>query len=89
MRTSISEIIRTEKFLRGELGEEERVSFEKQLAVDPHLKANTLFQKLVHRLLLLYHRKKLKAEVQAVHKRLMSDPAKAEFRRSIINIFNP
>ena len=89
MKTSISEIIRAEKFLQGELSPEESVVFQARLLVDQELKTNTFFHGMVHRMITLYNRRKLRCEVDALHERLFHDPAKMKFRESIVKLFNP
>lgn len=88
MKTSIAEIVRTENYLMGRLSPEEALVFEAKMLLDKELKANTLFHKIVHRLVLLYHRKKLRARVEEVHGRLFSDPARERFQESVLRHFN-
>ena len=88
MKTSFSEIIEAEKYLDGGLNPEESLMFEARLVIDENLRRNTFFQAMVNRLTRLYHRRQLKAEVEAVHKKLFDHPANVSFRKSITNIFN-
>ena len=88
MKTSIAETIRIEKFLTGELDTAETLVFESRSIVNPELRRDVLFQKIVHRLVRLYHRKRTKGEVVRIHNKLFEDPAKARFRESILRHFN-
>ena len=88
MKTSFSEILKTEKYLNQELGTGDSLVFEARLLVDVELRKNTIFHKAVHRLVHLYHRRKLKNELQMVHERLFSDPEKTTFREGILKPFN-
>lgn len=88
MRTSLSEITETEKYLQGQLGPEDSLLFQVRLLVDGELRANTFFHKMVHRLVSLYRRKQLKGEVEAVHEKLFHNPAKADFRDRVMKNFN-
>ena len=88
MKTSIPEIIRTERFLKGELPPDERVVFEARMLVDAELKNNTFFHSTVHRLITLYQRKKIKVEVELLHARIFHDPERAAFKESIFKLFN-
>ncbi|HEY9488330.1 MAG TPA: hypothetical protein VIQ51_08360 [Chryseosolibacter sp.] len=88
MKTSIDEISQTEKYLREELSGEESVVFRAKLIIDPELKANTIFHKMVHRMVALYYRKRLKAEVEAVHDRIFNGPSQSDFTNRILKIFN-
>lgn len=87
MRTSMSETIQIERFLQGELSALERQTFKAQMLQSPRLRLRVYFQKKVHLLVKLYHRKKVKAEAEAVHQTLFQDPTKAEFQQNISNIF--
>lgn len=87
MKTSITETIRTEKFLRGELTSGEHLVYEAELVIDPRLRSNTVFHGMVHRLLRLYHRRKMKQEVQTLSDRLLRDPNKKEFREAVFKHF--
>ena len=89
MKTSYSKLIMTEKFLRGELSPQDAVLFEAQLLLDDELKKHTFFHRMVHRLILLYGRKKNKAHLESVHAHLLNDPANSVYRESILKIFNP
>lgn len=88
MRTSISDIIRTEKFLRDEFALSERLAFETRLIADANLRSGLFFHRMVHRLVTLYHRRKIRKEIDALHKRLFECPEKTEFRDSVTKIFN-
>ena len=87
MRTSLNEIRQIEKYLLRQLSTEEALVFEARLLTNPVLKANAYLQQKVYQLLRIYHRKKLKEEVEAVHQRLFSDPEKADFQQNIIHLF--
>lgn len=87
MKTSITEIIRTEKFIVGGLSRDEKVLFEAKLLIDNNLRRGVLLQKLVHRLVRLYHRRKIKAGMEQVHNKLFEDPANVRFRRSVLQHF--
>ena len=87
MKTSLTDIVQTEKYLRKELDAQESVLFEARLIVSDAWKANTFFHKMVHRLVHLYYRKKLKSEIEAVHDKLFHDPAKASFSIQVTSLF--
>lgn len=88
MKTSIADILLAERFIGGELPHGERLLFEAKLAIDKDLRRNLVLHKLVHRLVRLYHRKKIKREVVRVHNKLFQDPAKEQFRSSVLKHFN-
>lgn len=87
MRTSMSETILIERFLQGELSALERQTFKAQMLQNPRLRLRVYFQKKVHLLVKLYHRKRLKAEMEEIHQDLFQNPTKAEFQQVISNIF--
>lgn len=88
MKTSLTELIEIEKYLRGELTPEQSLVFNARLLISQPLRKQTFLQKLVHRLVHLYHRRLLKREVEAVHASLMRDPAHTDFRDQVMKIFN-
>jgi hypothetical protein len=87
MRTSLTEIQQTEKYLLGEMHPEDALVFEARILSNPLLKMNVFFQKKVHAVLRAYHRKKLKEEAESIHQQLFSDPGKNDFREMIFHCF--
>lgn len=87
MRTSLAEIQQTEKYLLGEMDPGDALVFEARMLSNPLLKMNVFFQKKVHAVLRVYHRKKLKEEAEAIHQQLFNDPVKKEFREKIFQCF--
>ena len=88
MKTSLSETIEIEKYLLDELAPERALVFNARLLISAQLRKDTFFQKLVHRLVHLYHRRHLKREVEAVHARLFNDPSRLDFREGVMKNFN-
>ena len=88
MKTSIPETIEIEKYLQRRMEAGDSLIFQGRLLVDERLRSNTIFQRMVHRLVLLYYRKRLKARVRAVHHKLFTDPDRVDFREDIMKIFN-
>ena len=88
MKTSCTEIIKTEKFLRQEMAADDSLVFQARILLSSELRANTYFHRLVHRLVSLYHRRQVKAGMEALHSRLFNDPSKTTFRQGIVNLFN-
>ena len=87
MKTSMSETILIERYLGGELLPLEKQSFKARLLQSPRLRLRMYFQKKVHFLVKLYHRKKLRAELEVLHEELFSNPEKSQFRENIHQIF--
>lgn len=89
MKTSYSNLVQTEKFLRNELPPEESLVLQAKAVVDSGVRKNIFFHRMVHRLVLLYGRKKTKADIEAMHIRLLNTADKPAFRDRILKIFNP
>jgi hypothetical protein len=89
MKTSLTDVSQTEKYLRHELSAEDSLVFQAQLLISHELRKDTFFHKIVHSMVGMYHRKKLKAEIEFVHQKLFNDPARANFRQEIMRLFNP
>jgi hypothetical protein len=65
----------------------EKLVYEARLLTDPQLTTDVSLLERLYDLLRFYHRRKLKAEAEAVHQRLFSDPAKKEFRQRLLDHF--
>jgi hypothetical protein len=87
MRISLSDIQQMEKYLSGAMDTAEKILFETRLNDDAMLKLNLVLQKKVYSLLGIYHRKKLKQEVEEVHRAIFNDPAKIHYQESIYKLF--
>ncbi len=87
MKTSRNNTRLIEKYLHGELTAAERLAFEAQLLVRPALRVDLYFQKKTYRLVRLYHRKKMKEELEMLHQQVFSDPEKMAFQQRIHQIF--
>ena len=87
MKTSMSETILIERYLWGELSPLEKQNFKARLLQSPRLRLRVYFQKKVHLLIKLYHRKKLKTELELLHEELSNNPEKTQFRENIHQIF--
>lgn len=83
MKTSISDTIATEKYLTGEMAAEDKLVFEARLVLEEDLRANTILHRIVHRLVALYHRKKIRASIEELHVKLFSDPANQGLRECV------
>lgn len=87
MRTSLNEIKKIEDYLfeRGEVAD--RLMFDANKIIDKSLWEKVSLQKRVYNMIRWYGRKKLKAEIEAVHYKLFHEPQHSDFKRSILNIF--
>ena len=87
MATSQNDIVKTEKYLMGQLPVEDKLLFDAQLLINPILKLNTRVQERIYSLIQLYGRKKLKQEIVSIETKIFSDPEKADFQNRIHSIF--
>lgn len=87
MRTSRSDTQLIEKHLQGQLQEDEPQVFEQRWQDNPRFRLDFFAQKKLHRLLRLFHRQEEKKAFEAIYQKLMSDPKKANWRRSVLDIF--
>ncbi len=83
----MNEIKEIEEFLEGKLKVEDCLFFEARLLTSPLLRSNSFFLKKTLSIVRLYHRKKLKEEIEEIHNRLFSNPEKKEFQQYIHQMF--
>ena len=88
MRTSLNEIQQIEKYIHQELPKEDALLFEAKTIINPSMGRNVFLQKKIHELLKLYHRAKLKTEIEKVHHRIFHEPGNASFQKNILQFFN-
>ena len=88
MKTSLNDTREAEKYLLGHLPPDESLLFQARLLTNPILKLNVAIQQKVSDVLRYYHHKKIKSEIEAMHRQLFHD-SKSEFRNEIIKIFTP
>lgn len=76
-----------EKYLDRSMSQVNKLFFETRLRLNPVLQKQLYFQKMVHTLVKMYHRKKLKEELETVSQQLFNNPSKKEYQQSIFNLF--
>ncbi len=89
MRTSRNNTQRIERYLLGSLSAPDKLVFEAQLLLQPKLRMELYFQKKACQFVQLYHRKKLKEELEALHQHIFDDPDKVVFQQAIYCLFKP
>lgn len=87
MRTSLSEIEQTEKYLRHEMTGAESLLFQAKMIVDPKLRINVFFQRQLTHIVRLFHREKLRKEASDVHHTLFNSSEHREFSEMVHKIF--
>lgn len=80
MMTSPNSTRLIERYLDGKLSHADRFLFEAKLIIDPALKSDLFFQKKTLLLVKMYHREKLKEELETLHQKIFNNPDKTNFR---------
>lgn len=88
MKIWTSNISHIDDYVTGKLIQEDRVLFEARLVLDPVLKFHVTLHKRIISVAKLYGRKKVKAEIEGISRRLFRDPSKKEFQRSVRKTFD-
>lgn len=87
MKTSLNELQDIETYLLNEMKPDERLLFEARMLLQDELRKNTAWQKQAYQFIQRYSRKKLKAEIEAVHQQLFKKPEHQSFREYIAALF--
>jgi len=87
MRISLNNIREIESYIEGTMDRNEAVLFEEKMRSDSLLRLNVSLQEKVLDIVRMYHRKRLKIELEELHQRIFNDPGKAAFRKSVMRIF--
>ena len=88
MRTSLNKIKLIDDHLlnKGTVGD--ALVFDAMRIIDPDLSNQVIWQQKTHALVHQYGRKKLKAEIEAVHRQLFTEPVHQSFRQRILGLFS-
>lgn len=87
MRTSLNELKAIDDYLFRLLPAEDNFLFEVRLILDDDLQTKLFQQQQIHVLMKQYGRKKLKAEIEAVHQQLFDDTRPHSFAAKILRLF--
>jgi len=87
MRISLNNIREIERYIEGTMDRYDAVLFEEKMRNDSLLRLNVSLQEKVLAIVRMYHRKKLKMELEEVHERIFNDPEKVTFRERVMGIF--
>ena len=87
MRISLNNIREIERYVEGTMDRNEAVLFEEKMRSDSLLRLNVSLQEKVLAIIRMYHRKKLKMELEEIHQRIFNDPGKVTFRERVLEIF--
>lgn len=87
MRTSLNDIRSAEKHILKTLEPAESLVFQARLITEPALRWNVYLLRKIYDVLAFRQRQTVKTEMEAIHKRLFTHPAKADFQRQILQLF--
>jgi hypothetical protein len=87
MRTSLNEIKLIDDHLFNMGTTEDALLFDALLILNPLLNEQVLWQKKAHAIVQQYSRKKIKAEIDAVHQQLFTQMKHRSFRQKVLNLF--
>lgn len=87
MPTSSIETREIEAYLSGAQHPEESLLFQARLVLHPNLVEKVKWQQQTYRLLQIYSRQKLRAEISEVEHMLFNDAAHVSFRQKIFRLF--
>lgn len=88
MRTSLSEIKNIEDHLFERMGEEEKLLFDARLILDDSLREKVRWQQKTYGLIQQYGRKKLKSELETIHRKLFRMQEYSGFQQKIFKLFS-
>jgi hypothetical protein len=84
----LNEIKQIDDYLFKYAGEADSLLFEARLILEPALREKMLWQQKTYDIIRQYSRRKLKAEVEAVHQQLFNEPEHSSFRQKILALFS-
>ena len=87
MRTSLNEIKLIDDHLFGTAAVEDKLLLDALLILDAGMSVKIEQQKKIHFFIQQYSRKKMKAEIEAVHRQLFNEPLHQSFRQKILGLF--
>jgi len=87
MRTSLNEIKAIDDHVLGHAAPDEALLFEAKLIINPELKQQVMWHKQTLSLVQQYGRNNFRAEIEAVHQKLFSQPEHEGFRKKIMRLF--
>jgi len=85
MRSDLNEIAQIDQYLFRQFSEEEGRRFEARLLMSNALAEKVEAQRLAHRLIRLYSRKKERNKIEEIYRQLLEEPA---FAHQLKNIFS-
>jgi hypothetical protein len=68
--------------------ETEAVEFQRRIRRDRLLQINVMLQAKVMALVKMYHRRRLKMELEEVHERMVANPLNSSWRERVLSFFH-
>ena len=87
MRTSLNNIKEVDDHLLGLSAPQDNLLFEAKMIINPELSANVFWHKQTLNLVQQYGSKQLRADIEAVHQQLFTQPEHRSFRETILRFF--
>lgn len=87
MRTSLNEIRDIESHLHKQNDLPETLLFEAKMLTQPELVIRIHLQQKIERLVKLFHRKKIKQDLEQIHHNLFADAEKETFQQQVLEHF--
>jgi len=88
MRTSLNEIKLIDGHIFNSNPTEDALLFDALLLLNPELPGQIIWQKKTHAAIQQYSRKKLRAEIEAVHQQLFNVTEHQSFKQRILSLFS-
>ena len=87
MRTSLNNIKQVDDHVLGLASQQDSLLFEAKLIINPELKVDVAWHRQTLNLVQQFGRKQLRADIEAVHQQLFTQPQHQSFRQSILRFF--
>lgn len=87
MRTSLNNLKLAEEYLTGQAVPGDSLLFQARMIIDPEMKEDVQHQQQAYRLVELYGRQQLKAQLEEVHEQLFALPKYARFKQRVLELF--
>ena len=87
MRTSLNNIKEIDDHVLGVAAPQDGLLFEAKMILNPELRANVYWHRQTLNLVHQYGRQQLRADIEAIHQQLFTQPEHRSFRETILRFF--
>jgi hypothetical protein len=87
MRTSLNNLKEIDEHVLGIANPPDSLLFDAKMILNPELRLDVAWHKQTLNLVQQYGRKQLRADIEAVHQQLFTQPQHQSFRQSILRLF--